>query len=89
MLKLYCMEIQCAERPIWARAAVVFREESSNRTGRALRGKGPSAYVRIAEIMSGRAIFQQGLTTTCKDPRISFVESEGRNLVWRMSPYER
>ncbi len=85
-MKLHYREIQCAERPIWARAAVVFREESSNRTGRTLRGKGPSAYVRIAEIMSGTAIFQQGLTTTCKDPRISFVESDGRNLVGRMSP---
>ena len=89
MLKLYCMEIQCAERPIWEWAAAVFREESSRYTGRTLRGKGPSAYVRIAEIMSGTAIFQQGLTTTCKDPRISFVESDGRNLVGRMSPYER
>ena len=28
---------------------------------------GPSAYARIAEIMSGRAISQQGLVTTCKD----------------------
>jgi hypothetical protein len=28
---------------------------------------GPSAYARIAEIMSGRAISQQGLATTCKD----------------------
>ena len=30
--------------------------------------QGPSAYARIAEIMSGRAIPQQGLATTCKDP---------------------
>jgi hypothetical protein len=29
---------------------------------------GPGAYTRIAEIMSGRAISQQGLATTCKDP---------------------
>ena len=28
---------------------------------------GPSTYTRIAEIMSGRAISQQGLATTCKD----------------------
>ena len=33
-----------------------------------LRGRGPSAYTRIAEITSGRAITQQGLATTCKDP---------------------
>ena len=32
------------------------------------RGMGPSAYARIAEIISGRAITQQGLVTTCKDP---------------------
>ena len=31
------------------------------------RGMGPSAYARIAEIISGRAIAQQGLVTTCKD----------------------
>jgi len=29
---------------------------------------GPCTYTRIAEIMSGRAAFQQGLATTCKDP---------------------
>jgi len=32
-----------------------------------LRGKGPSALTQIVEITSGRAIFQQGLTATCKD----------------------
>jgi hypothetical protein len=32
------------------------------------RGRGPSTYARIAEIMSGKAISQQGLMTTCKDP---------------------
>src|SRR5512135_3770088 len=79
-------ETQCAERPIWGWAAVVFREESSKGTGRTLRGKGPGADVRIAAIMSGTAILQQGLTTTCKDPRISFAESDGRSLVGRMSP---
>src|SRR4051794_25631985 len=39
--------------------------------------------------MSGTTILQQGLTTTCKDPRIRLVESDGRSLVGRMSPYER
>ena len=29
---------------------------------------GPSTFARIAEIMSGRAAYQQGLATTCKDP---------------------
>ena len=28
---------------------------------------GPSTYARVAEITSGRAITQQGLTATCKD----------------------
>jgi hypothetical protein len=28
---------------------------------------GPGNYTKIAEIMSGRAIFQQGLATTCED----------------------
>ena len=27
----------------------------------------PSAYTKIVEIMSGKAIYQQGLVTTCKD----------------------
>ena len=55
-----------------------------------LRGKGPSALTQIVEITSGRAIFQQGLTTTCKDSptKASTVGGE-RILVWRMSPYER
>ena len=88
-MKLHCRDIQCAERPIWGWAAAVFREESSRCTGRTLRGKGPGADVRITALMSGTAILQQGLTTTCKDPRISFVESDGRSLVGRMSPYER
>jgi hypothetical protein len=43
-------------------------------------------YARITAIMSGTTILQQGLTTTCKDPRISLVESDGRSLVGRMSP---
>ena len=49
------------------------------------RGMGPSAYARIAEIMSGRAISQQGLATTCKDPLYRETEVSGRDLVWRMS----
>jgi hypothetical protein len=34
----------------------------------ARRGMGPSTCTRVAEIMSGRAISQQGLAATCKDP---------------------
>jgi len=37
-------------------------------TEEALRGRGPSTCERIAKIKSGRAISQQGLTATCKDP---------------------
>ncbi len=33
----------------------------------ARRGMGPSTYARVAEIMSGRTISQQGLAATCKD----------------------
>ena len=36
-------------------------------TWRARRGMGPSTYAGVAEIMSGRAISQQGRATTCKD----------------------
>jgi len=44
----------------------------------ARRGKGPSTYARIAEITSGRAISQQGLATTCKDPaRKARAEARG------------
>jgi hypothetical protein len=28
---------------------------------------GPSAYARMAEITTGRPLFQQGLAATCKD----------------------
>ena len=43
-------------------------EETDEGTREASRGKGPGAYGGIAEITSGRTIFQQGLVTTCKDP---------------------
>jgi len=50
---------------------------------------GPSTYTRNAAITSGRAISQQGLATTCKDPSARGTEVGGRVLAWRMSPYER
>ncbi len=54
------------------------------------RGMGPSDFTRIAEIMLGKAISQQGLATTCKDPTLEGkARGGGRGLVWRMSPYER
>jgi hypothetical protein len=43
------------------------REETDESTVQSWRGTDPSAYTRIAEITSGRAIFQQGIAATCKD----------------------
>lgn len=44
---------------------------------------------RLAEITSGRAISQRGLAVTCKDPpNEAEAEGGGREVVWRMSPYE-
>jgi hypothetical protein len=48
--------------------ADALREETGMSTGEELRDRGPGAYVRNAEITSGRATSQQGLATTCKDP---------------------
>jgi hypothetical protein len=42
---------------------------------------GPSTYARVAEITSGRAISQQGLTATCKD-RVHKEESKARGGIW-------
>ena len=49
--------------------ADALREEASKCTAGVSRGKGPSTYTRIAEIMLGRAYFQQGRAATCKDSR--------------------
>ncbi len=66
------------------------REEMGECTGRAWRGMGPGTYTRTMEITSGRAIFQQGLAATCKDPPTEAkAGGGGRNLVRRMSQYER
>ena len=48
--------------------AVTLWEETDESTREASRGKGPGAYGGIAEIASGKIVFQQGLVTTCKDP---------------------
>lgn len=50
---------------------------------------GPFAYIRIAEIMSGRSRFQQGLAATCEDYPYKEPEVGEREWDWRMSPYER
>ena len=47
--------------------ADVFREETGKCTGKMPRDMGLGNRARIAEIMSGRANFQQGLMATCKD----------------------
>ena len=62
--------------------AVTLWEETDKGTREASRGKGPGAYGGIAEIASGRAIFQQGLVTTCKDPsnKVSRIRREGYGL---------
>jgi hypothetical protein len=76
-------------RLLWGEAGVP-GEEADMRSQGARRGRGPSAYARIAEIMSGRAIAQQGLATTCKDrAHNGQTGGAGREMVWRMSPYER
>jgi len=46
---------------------VVLGEGMDKSSRGARRGMGPGAYARVAEIMSGRAISQQGLAATCKD----------------------
>ena len=47
--------------------AVALWEEASKSTAGVSRGMGPSTYTRIAEIMLGKASFQQGRAATCKD----------------------
>ena len=77
----------CRTRFPW-READVPGEETGKYTQETRRSMGPSAYARIAEIMSGRTVSQQGLATTCKDPAYKGNRDAGRDTVWRMSPYE-
>ncbi len=64
---LHCRDnFACRTRFPW-REAGALEEGMGKGTRETRRGMGPSAYARIAEIMSGRAISQQGLVTTCKD----------------------
>jgi len=76
-------------RLTWGETGVLGEEADVCSQG-ARRGMGPSTYARIAEITSGRAISQQGLARTCKDPAHNgYTGGAGRGMVWRMSPYER
>ena len=61
----------------------------SNRGTR--RGMGPSTYTRVAEIMSGRTVSQQGLAATCKDlSHKGAPEARGglRSCAWVRRSYE-
>jgi hypothetical protein len=64
----------------WGEAGVL-GEGMDKRSRGARRGMGPSACTRVAEIMSGRAISQQGLTATCKDPADK-AEAEPLGGIW-------
>ncbi len=64
----------------WGEAGVL-GEGMDERSRGARRGMGPSACTRVAEIMSGRAISQQGLAATCKDPARK-AEAEARGGFW-------
>ena len=64
----------------WVKAGVL-GEGMDKRSRGARRGMGPSACTRVAEIMSGRAISQQGLAATCKDPVLK-AEAEARGGFW-------
>jgi hypothetical protein len=64
----------------WGETGVLGEATDKSSRG-AWRGMGPSTYARVAEITSGRAISQQGLTATCKD-RAHKEGSEARAGVW-------
>src|SRR6266496_4293124 len=54
------------------------------------RGRGPSTWGKTCGITLGRTISQRGLTATRGGPETrGRAEGDGRDLVWRMSPYER
>ncbi len=80
-------------RPGWHPAGKTdaMREETGKRISWATAARIQAPGERLAEITSGRAISQQGLAATCKDPGIEAQSAEGteRVLVRRMSSYER
>ncbi len=53
--------------PLTEGEADVLWEETSISTREARRGMGPSTYIQIKEITSGKVYFQQGRTATCED----------------------
>ena len=79
-----------ADPPSPVGKADVVGEETAISTSRATAVRVQASRERLAEITSGRAISQQGLAATCKDsPAGRQAEGGERDLVWRMSPYER
>ena len=64
----------------WGETGVLGQATDTSSRG-VWRGMGPSTYARVAEITSGRAITQQGLTATCKD-RVHKAEAEARGGFW-------
>jgi hypothetical protein len=72
-----------------ARETDVSWEESSACTTRAAGVGVQASRKRPAEITSGRAVSQQGLAATCKDPLTKARTVGGRrDSVWRMRAYE-
>jgi hypothetical protein len=88
---------EVVERGIVGRRTVAFsgkaevvREVTGMSTSRAAGVRVRASGERLAEITSGRAISQQGLAATCKDPPTKATTvGGGRVMVWRMSLYER
>ncbi len=80
------LKLRCGGKPVrrtrfpWGEAGVL-GEGMDKRSRGARRGMGPSACTRVAEIMSGRAISQQGLAATCKDLARK-AEAEARGGFW-------
>jgi len=59
----------CAEHCSREGEAITSEEEMGKCTQRTRRGMDPSACTESVEIMSGNTVVQQGLATTCKDPK--------------------
>jgi hypothetical protein len=75
LLKLHRRGISVRRTRFPWREAEALEEEMGTSTRGGWRGMGPSAYARVAEIMSGRSPTQQALARTCKD-RVSMGRPE-------------
>jgi hypothetical protein len=90
LLKLHCRDRVVSRTSSPYGEAVADREETSESTGKSLRGRGPGTYTKIAEIMSGRGQLSAGTDDNLRRPLgIRTTEVGWRHLVWRMSQYER